>query len=114
MMAQNYARACKTVGILEIIRVEEKWTRYSTTVLNALPSSIDIGYRGGYLYTVYVYLPSADNNQLQSTKQELFEAYLDVTYAVASSLSDVLDDQAADVTAVIPIIRQVRYPWSCI
>ncbi|KAG0724053.1 Alsin [Chionoecetes opilio] len=43
----------------------------------------------------------------QQTKQ-LLNAYLDVTQAVASSLNDLLDDQAADVTATIPIIRQVE------
>lgn len=48
-----------------------------------------------------------DSNQINQTKQQLLEAYLDVTQAVASSLSDLLDDQAADVTAAIPIIRQV-------
>ncbi|XP_042207707.1 alsin-like isoform X2 [Homarus americanus] len=51
---------------------------------------------------------SVDSNQVQQTKQELLEAYLNITHAVASSLSDMLDDQAADVTAVIPIIRQVE------
>ncbi|XP_069957233.1 alsin isoform X3 [Cherax quadricarinatus] len=51
---------------------------------------------------------AVDNSQVLQTKQELLEAYLDVTHAVASSLSDMLDDQAADVTAVIPIIRQVE------
>lgn len=44
---------------------------------------------------------------MQHTKQQLLEAYVDVTQAVASSLSDLLDDQATDVTAAIPIIRQV-------
>lgn len=49
---------------------------------------------------------------MQQTKQQLLEAYLDVTQAVASSLSDLLDDQATDVTAAIPIIRQVgKYFW---
>lgn len=51
---------------------------------------------------------SVDNSQVQQTKQELLQAYLDMTHAVASSISDMLDDQAADVTAVIPIIRQVE------
>ncbi|XP_063871928.1 alsin-like isoform X4 [Scylla paramamosain] len=51
---------------------------------------------------------ASDNNQMHQTKQQLLEAYLDVTQAVASSLSDLLDDQAADVTAAIPIIRQVE------
>lgn len=53
-------------------------------------------------------MPTVDNSQVQQTKQELLEAYLDMTHAVASSISDMLDDQAADVTAIIPIIRQVR------
>ncbi|XP_045621973.1 alsin isoform X2 [Procambarus clarkii] len=59
------------------------------------------GIVGGSGFTV-------ENSQVQQTKQELLEAYLDVTHAVASSLRDMLDDQAADVTSVIPIIRQVE------
>ncbi|XP_066983934.1 alsin isoform X4 [Macrobrachium rosenbergii] len=49
-----------------------------------------------------------ESNQLHQTKQVLLDSYLDVTHAVASSISDMLDDQASDVTAVIPIIRQVE------
>ncbi|KAK7078631.1 agglutinin-like protein 2 [Halocaridina rubra] len=49
-----------------------------------------------------------DNSQLQQTKQALLESYLDVTHAVASSINDLLDDQASDITSVIPIIRQVE------
>lgn len=45
---------------------------------------------------------------MQQTKQELLKAYLDVTYAVTSSLSDALDDQAPDPTAALPIIHQVH------
>lgn len=45
---------------------------------------------------------------MQQTKQELLKAYLDVTHAVTSSLSDALDDQAPDPTAALPIIHQVH------
>lgn len=46
---------------------------------------------------------------MQQTKQELLKAYLDVTHAVTSSLSDALDDQAPDPTAALPIIHQVHF-----